>query len=184
MPSTCKVGSLPARCSARAFRIWASAGLSAKVFLIHVATRTDMQSKMSECVAFIQQQSAMVKTVKRAQANKGHTFKRPNLGHKRADVADGQPVSQALTPDQRVLVDDAMHPALAQHRNIAGAARRAQPVPIVPSAAGSSISAPRKLVHSLQEVVMQKAELQNSQLIKTAKTNQTHQTFFIVASRM
>lgn len=52
-----------------------------------------------------------------------------NLGHQGADVLDREPVGEALAPHQRVLVNDAIHPRLTQHREGAGTARGAKSVP-------------------------------------------------------
>ncbi len=108
MPSTC-VESAPARCSLRCLRACSSAGLSPNVRFIQVATRTATKG--------VQPVSAQLGDAREGPgpASAARTFHRAYLGHERADVARRQPVAQALAPHQRVLVDDAVHPALAQH---------------------------------------------------------------------
>ena len=61
-----------------------------------------------------------------------HTFGRADLGHERADVPNREPVHQAVPPHQRVLVDDARHPGLAQGGQGAWAARGGQAVAVIP----------------------------------------------------
>ncbi len=128
MPSTW-VESAPARCSLRCLRACSSAGLSPNVRFIHVATRT---------AGGMQQVSERPSDASAEGPGPARTFHRAYLGHERADVAGRQPVAQALAPHQRVLVDDAVHPGLAQHGDVAGPSRHAQPVSVVPASQRNS----------------------------------------------
>jgi hypothetical protein len=60
------------------------------------------------------------------------TFRRPDLGHQRPDVLDGQEINQALPPDQRVLIYKAMYPSLSECGHWRRPTRHAASVPVVP----------------------------------------------------
>ena len=61
------------------------------------------------------------------------TFHSADLGHEGPHVPDGQPVGQALAPDQRVFIDDAVHPAIPQDVQVTGPPSGHQAVLVVPA---------------------------------------------------
>ena len=83
-----------------------------------------------------------------ASMHRPPTFQRADLRHERADIAHRQPVAQALAPHQRALVNDAMDPGLAQHAQVAGPPRHAQPVPIVPVLVSISSASAHSVWHA------------------------------------
>ena len=60
------------------------------------------------------------------------TFHSADLRHEGPHIPDRQPVGQALAPDQRVLVNDAVHPAIPKDVQVTGPPSRHQAVLVVP----------------------------------------------------
>jgi hypothetical protein len=63
------------------------------------------------------------------------TLDSPNLRYEGSHVLDGQPVRKPLPPDQRAIVDGAIHPRLTKDWYGARPTRHAQAVPAEPKSA-------------------------------------------------